>query len=220
MSVKSTFDLFRYDLDNPNEPFDPQSIRLSQVGDCVRKHALRITGHAGYGYSEDDQSTWQIGHIWSDVAFRRWDREYPGEVEREVIVDPGPGFEGVDAGHIDLWIKPLNHFVEVKTTKSTSLRFLPHPAYVAQCQAYLHFHGRHVGATMELAYFFKDKLPPMSIPIVYDPQAGAVIEETLRHLLEYKRTGTLPPIPSEMHENMFPCNWGRGRCAMYGWCWG
>ena len=234
----TTQSLFEADIAAPDNKFDPQSIRLSQVGSCIRLHSLRAIGKAGIGYTDEDQATFLSGHFLSDLIAARWEKEYPGGVLREVVVHPPEHLAGVDTGHIDLYIVPLNHMVEVKSTRGSSLRFLPHPGYVEQLQSYHHFWGRHHGrvivehqggflpiqkagpSTGELCYVLKDKiLPPVSFEVEYDVEASGRVEEHLLTVIEAKRTGVAPPIPEGMNPNTFPCNWGKGKCQMYHWCW-
>lgn len=222
MDRPTTADLFAEEFALPDTKFDPLLPRLSQAGDCVRKHALRVTGHSSEEYSTASKSVFKIGHVWADVIAEMWERRFPGGVRREVEVHLPEEFAGVDVGHIDLYIEPLNHMVEVKTTGIRNLRMIPMDSHKAQCQMYHHFWGVPRNATMEIVYVFRESLSPVSLPVLYEPDSVEPLLENLRVVLEAKRTGVLPEIPLGLFQGAFPCSWGRKgvhKCAYYDWCW-
>jgi hypothetical protein len=140
--------------------FDPREIRLSAAGGCPRKQTLRILGYPADEPDTQQLSIFQTGHYWEDYIAQLWESRYPGQVQRQVPVDTKYG-----TGHIDIWVEPLRHLVESKTTKAARRADLPLAEHVDQVHLYLHFWGQARGATAEIAYVIKETGEVLTFPV-------------------------------------------------------
>lgn len=101
-------------------PFDPHEIRLSATGGCPRQQTLRILDYEADPPSAQQLSIFHAGHYWEDYLASLWEARYPGQINRQVTVETAWG-----TGHIDLWIEPIHHLVECKTSTSKRRDDLP-----------------------------------------------------------------------------------------------
>ncbi len=202
-------------------PFDPREIRLSAAGGCPRQQTLRILGAPATPESVTQLSIFHAGHYWEDYLASLWESQYPGQVNRQVTVDSPYG-----TGHIDLWVEPMHHLVECKTTKVSRRALLPLDEHLDQVNLYLHFWGNNHGATAEIAYLLKETGEILTFPVVYDPQRIPRLLERLDQILIAVQIDQQPlPIPEEAAPFQFPCGWmdayGQfAQCPFWAHCWG
>ena len=184
-------------------PFDPREIRLSAAGACPRQQTLRILGAPATPESVTQLSIFHAGHYWEDYLASLWEAQYPSQVNRQVTVDTPYG-----TGHIDLWIEPIHHLVECKTTKVARRAQLPLAEHLDQVNLYLHFWGNAHGATGEIAYLLKETGEILTFPVVYDPHRIPRLVERLDQILIAVQIDQPPlPIPEEAAPFQFPCGW-------------
>lgn len=206
-------------LTGPNK-FDPKEIRLSEAGQCGRRQTLRALGYPATPPTLRDLAIFETGHLAEDRIAALWEAQCPGQLQREVEVRTAFG-----VGHIDLWIEPLHHLVECKTTTEKRLSALPLSSHVAQVTLYLHFFGHAQGATAEIAYLIKETGEIHTFPVVYDL---AYARELIVGLMEVQAAISLLreplPIPDTYQATQFPCAWyspqGLRRCGFWEHCWG
>ncbi|PSR24734.1 MAG: hypothetical protein C7B47_14075 [Sulfobacillus thermosulfidooxidans] len=200
--------------------FNPHEIRLSEAGQCPRRQTLRALGYVPTPPTRRDLAIFETGHLAEDRIAALWEAQFPGQVQREVEVSTDFG-----VGHIDLWIAPLAHLVECKTTTEKRLHDLPLASHVAQVTLYLHFFGNAHGATAEISYLLKETGEIHSFPVVYDRDLA---RQLVIGLMEVQQAITLfrepLPIPDAYQATQFPCAWhspqGLRRCGFWDFCWG
>jgi hypothetical protein len=205
--------------------YEPNELRLSETGDCPRKRALKALGlPVTHPIGRQALETMETGNLWEAWLVERI-RSVTPDVETQVGVTAPYGA----GGHIDALVwgaTPADSLViECKATSQWA-KDLPDARHVLQVQAYLHFHGIHVGITRaQLVYIHRENgavQPP--IDITYNPAVGLQIQEELQDLRQDIEAGEAPGIPAEMVATKFPCSWtsrtGGGFCAYYGHCWG
>lgn len=200
--------------------FDPHDIRLSELGSCLRKASLRILDFDSEQTTLEQESIFLSGDEHEDHIARIWQDLYPRQVMRQVKV-PHPF--GRSPGHIDIWVAPLKHIVESKSTTKKNLHRLPFDSHRDQVLLYLHFWGNARGATAEIAYRIKETGEVKSIPVVYDE---ARVKELLGYgqgLLHSVSLGEPMPIPEGYAPQAFPCSWrSEGEvktCPFFRHCW-
>lgn len=210
---------YQAELAGPSK-FDPHEIRLSEAGQCARRQTLRALGLVPTPPSLREMAIFETGHLAEDRITALWETQYPGQLLREVEVRTEFG-----VGHIDLWVDPIAHLVECKTTTEKRLKDLPLFSHVAQVTLYLHFYGNARGATSEIAYLFKETGEIRSYPVVYDP---ALARQLIVGLMEVQAAITLfkepLPISDDYQATAYPCAWhtpqGLRRCGFWDHCWG
>ena len=198
------------------EKFDPREIRLSEAGLCPRKQTLRALGYEADEPDERSLSIFESGDEHEDTIYHLWAEQFPRQVKRQVAVRTPYG-----TGHIDIWIAPLKHLVESKSTTEKSLKRLPMEHHVDQVTMYLHFWGRAHNATAEIAYRIKETGQILSFPVEYDERRALNL---IANLVEVQgaieMTQEPLPIPEDYTAFSFPCAWATGRCPFWQHCWG
>lgn len=214
----TTTELHTAALQAARDTFDPREIRLSAAGGCPRKQTLRILG-----YPADDPDTQQLsifhaGHYWEDYIASLWEAQYPGQVARQVPVETKYG-----TGHIDIWVEPIRHLVESKTTRLARRDELPLDEHVDQVTLYLHFFDR--GATAELAYIIKETGEILTFPVVYDPARIPRLLAALNAITVAVTVDEEPlAVPYDYQPHRFPCAWFTAgghlkQCEFWAHCW-
>ncbi|AEJ39650.1 hypothetical protein TPY_1466 [Sulfobacillus acidophilus TPY] len=201
-------------------PFDPTEIRLSEAGQCPRRQTLRALGYAAALPTPRELAIFETGHWVEDRLAALWEARHPGQVNRQVTVTSPFG-----TGHIDLYIEPLNHIVECKTTTEKRRTELPLKSHVDQVTLYLHYWGNARGATAEIAYYIKETGNILAFPVTYD---AARARELIVGLMEVQYAIQLTreplPIPDDYQATQYPCAWytadGLARCPYWEHCWG
>lgn len=200
--------------------FDPHEIRLSEAGQCPRRQTLRALGHAPMPPTLREMAIFEAGHRAEEEIAALWEPQFPGQITREVEVRTEFG-----VGHIDMWIDPIKHLVECKTTTEKRLKDLPLQSHVAQVTMYLHFFGNAQGATAEIAYKIKETGEVLSFPVTYDRDYA---RQLIVGLMEVQAAITMLraplPIPDDYQATSYPCAWhtpqGLRRCGFWNYCWG
>ncbi|WP_430626101.1 hypothetical protein [Sulfobacillus thermotolerans] len=200
--------------------FNPHEIRLSEAGQCARRQTLRALGVVPTPPTPRELAIFETGHWAEDRIAALWEPQFPGQIQREVEVVTDFG-----VGHIDLWIDPIAHLVECKTTTEKRIPDLPLPAHVAQVTLYLHFYGNARGATAEISYWIKETGEIRSYPVVYDPDLARTLVVGLMEVqLAITVLKTPLPIPDDYQATHYPCAWhtpqGLRRCGFWDACWG
>lgn len=198
------------------EKFDPKEIRLSEAGLCPRKQTLRALDYEADDPDERSLSIFESGDEHEDVIYGLWAEQFPRKVKRQVAVRTPYG-----TGHIDIWVAPLKHLVESKSTTEKSLKRLPMEHHIDQVTMYLHFWGLAHGATAEIAYRVKETGEIKSFPVEYDERRALNL---IANLVEVQGAITMTqeplPIPEDYTAFSFPCAWATGRCPFWAQCWG
>jgi len=210
---------YEAELAGPSK-FDPKEIRLSEAGQCLRRQTLRALGFVPVPPSPREMAIFETGHLAEERITALWEGQFPGQTEREVLVQTEFG-----VGHIDLWIPPITHLVECKTTTEKRLKDLPLKSHVAQVTMYLHFWGNARGATAEIAYLLKETGEIRSYPVTYDQDYA---RRLIVGLMEVQWTIQMLreplPIPEEHQATQYPCAWytpqGLRKCGFWDHCWG
>ena len=220
----STADLMDRQLEahRQEQRFDPKEIRLSEAGHCSRRQTLRILGYEADGTTLDQQAIFDFGHEQEEHIADLWRVLYPGEgeVQREVeVVSP------FGTGHMDVWITPIRHYVECKTTKKKSVPYLPLEEHVDQVTLYEHYHILPTGGgTAEVAYKVKETGRVLSFPVVYDPKRAKRLIARLQAVKDAVAFGSPLPMQRGMSLDQFPCGWegDDGKlvtCPFWRHCW-
>ena len=200
------------------EKFDPGEIRLSEAGLCQRRQCLRILGYEADEISLEQESIFAQGEEHEDRIYLLWAVQYPRRIRRQIKV---PWWGGT--GHLDIWVSPLKHIVESKSTKAASQKFLPNQHHVDQVMLYLHFWGLKHNATAELAYRIKETGIILPFPVIYDPDYANHLEERLKAIDRAVQADKPIPIPEGYSPIRFPCAWrtkeGVVQCAYWQHCW-
>ena len=198
------------------EKFDPKEIRLSEAGLCPRKQTLRALGFEADDPDERSLSIFESGDEHEEVIYGLWAEQFPRRVKRQVAVRTPYG-----VGHIDIWVAPLKHLVESKSTTEKSLKRLTMEHHIDQVTMYLHFWGLAHGGTAEIAYRVKETGQVLSFPVEYDERRALNL---IANLVEVEgaieMTQEPLPIPEDYTAFSFPCAWATGRCPFWQHCWG
>ena len=206
-----------------NKPshFDPHEIRLSEAGQCPRRQTLRALDYVPGPHTLRDLAIFETGHLEEERITAMWATRFtPDQLIREVEVRTEFG-----VGHIDLWVEPIHHLVECKTTTEKQIPRLPLQSHVAQVTMYLHFFGNARNATAEISYRIKETGQIKSFPVVYDRQYA---RQLIAGLMEVQAAITILreplPIPDDYQATSYPCAWytkdGLVRCGFWEYCWG
>lgn len=200
--------------------FDPREIRLSEAGQCGRRQTLRALGYTPTLPTPRELAIFETGHWVEDRIAAIWDARFPGRINRQVTVTSPFG-----TGHIDIYVEPLNHIVECKTTTEKHRGDLPLKSHVDQVTLYLHYWGNALQATAEIAYYIKETGALLSFPVTYDAErakdliVGLLAVQHAIHILQEPL-----PIPDDYQANRYPCAWytvdGLSRCPFWEHCWG
>ncbi len=212
---------YQTELAGPSK-FDPHEIRLSEAGQCPRRQTLRALGYVATPPTLREMAIFETGHLAEERITALWEKQFPvpDQLVREVEVRTEFG-----VGHIDLWIEPIKHIVECKTTTEKRLKDLPLQSHVAQVTMYLHFYGNERGATAEISYLIKETGEIKSFPVTYDRQYA---RQLIVGLMEVQAAITMLreplPIPEDYQATSYPCAWytpqGLRRCGFWEHCWG
>lgn len=202
------------------QKFDPAEIRLSEVGHCLRRASLRILGYEANAPSLRQESIFLVGDQQEEHIADLWEAAYPGEIDRQVLVSSPFG-----VGHMDVWVKPLRHYVECKSTTLKSVPYLPHEEYIDQVTLYHHYYIQPTGGgTAELAYRVKETGEILSIPVAYDPERAKRLVARLEELQDAVSFGQPLPIPKGYSLDQFPCGFRDAAgtwtpCPFWQHCW-
>ena len=210
---------YEAELAGPSK-FNPKEIRLSEAGQCPRRQTLRALGFVATPPTLREMAIFEAGHRAEEEITEMWEAQFPGQTEREVEVHTEYG-----VGHIDLWIPPIQHIVECKTTTEKRLGSLPLSSHVAQVTMYLHFWGNDRGATAEIVYKIKETGEMKSFPVAYNRQLARELIVGLMEVQAAIQISQEPlPIPDEYQATSYPCAWytpqGLRRCGFWEHCWG
>jgi len=210
----------RFLVDRQAAPkFHPGEIRLSEVGACQRKASLRLLGREGAKPDLTQESIFASGDEHEERIAALWEAEFPGAVERQVQVASPFG-----VGHMDIWISPIRHYVEAKSTLLKHRRYLPFRSHVEQVTLYLHYYIVPRGGTAEIAYRIKETGEIVSVPVAYDADLAAQLVDRLQRLADARDLGVALPIPDDASPDRFPCGWMRDgklvTCEFWHECWG
>ena len=210
---------YEQELAGPSK-FDPHEIRLSEAGQCPRRQTLRALGFVPTPPTLREMAIFETGHLAEERITALWEQRYPGQTEREVLVQTEFG-----VGHIDLWVPPAARLVECKTTTEKRLKDLPLSSHVAQVTMYLHFWGNARQATAEISYLIKETGEIHSYPVTYDRQyARELIVGLMEVQAAIQLTREPVPIPDDYQATQYPCAWytpqGLRRCGFWDYCWG
>lgn len=202
------------------QKFDPTEIRLSEVGGCARKQTLRALGYEAEEPDERSLSIFESGDQHEDAIYHLWADQYPRRVRRQIKVQSPFG-----VGHIDIWVAPIKHLVESKSTTEKSRARLPLQSHIDQVTMYLHFWGQPRGATAEIAYRIKETGEILSFPVEYDEERAALLVKRLGDIQAAIHLFRTPvPVPDGNGPTHFPCAWptsaGMARCPFWQHCWG
>lgn len=201
------------------QKFHPGEIRLSEVGGCLRKASLRLLGKVGTKPDLTQESIFKSGDEHEEHIADLWRALYPRQVRRQVLVKSPFG-----TGHMDIWIAPLKHYVEAKSTKHKSIKYLPMQSHVDQVQLYLHYYIAKRGGTAEIAYRDKETGEILSFPVVYDAAYAEELVGRLQRLQDAKDLQLALPMPEGVSPDRFPCGWLRDgklvACEFWHECWG
>lgn len=203
-----------------DQTFDPREIRLSEAGSCGRKQTLRALGYVPTPPNARQLSIFETGHRVEDQVARLWQKRYPRRVKRQITVKSPFG-----VGHVDIWVAPIHHLVECKTTTEKQIPRLPLASHIDQVTLYLHYWGHAHRATAEIAYVIKETGEIRTYPVTYNRLRA---RELIVRLMEVQAAITLMQqpleIPDEYQATQFPCAWytppGLERCGFWQYCWG
>lgn len=202
--------------------FDPTEIRLSEAAHCSRRQTLRILGYEAEPDALDQLSVFNSGHEHEERLADLWRARYPGDgnILREVEVASPFG-----TGHMDVWVVPIRHYVECKTTTKKALRYLPLEEHVAQVTLYLHYYILPTGGgTAEIAYRIKETGRVISYPVAYDPKLAERLFARLQAVKDAVEFGSPLPMERGLLLDRFPCGWEGDdgslvTCPFWKHCW-
>jgi hypothetical protein len=216
----TTQELYRAHLErrvSDGPRYRPGEIRLSEVGTCQRKASLRILGRVPERDDLTQASIYLRGDEHEDRVAEMWEAAYPGQVERQLEVRSPWG-----TGHADLWVRPLGHMVECKSTDGRHRQHLPYPSHVAQVTIYQHYRPEF-RASAEIAYRFDGTGEIVSVPVAYDQALAEELVARLRRLRDALDHGLPLEIPADAGPGAYPCAWTRDgvvrRCGFWQHCW-
>ena len=194
----------------------PPRYRLSQLRECLRWQWYEVRNP-----QEGESSLTELGHYLKGRLFEDWFASLIPQAVRQHEVS----LFGIK-GHIDLFVPP-DTAIEVKTTTTQSLAFVPHYDHIAQLKAYLaalRFDGINDPKGF-LVYIPADN-PALSLNYIYPVTLNDGEYEVLclraKTLIEAE---TEPPsIPDNYSPDRLPCSGvvfnAPYRCPYFENCWG
>lgn len=183
--------------------FDPHEIRLSEVGHSLRAATLRMLDYPALPTTLEQESIFLSGDEHEEHLAALWEERYPGGIDRQVVVRHPWG-----EGHMDIWVRPIRHYVEAKTTKKASRNYLPLQAHVDQVQLYHHFFIQPTGGgTAEIAYRIKETGMVVSKKVKYDPVYVEELLSRIHTMRDAVDLGVPLPVPEGFSPDRFPCAW-------------
>jgi len=200
------------------EPSPPR-FRLSQLKECLRQQWFEVNEPEPDDNGEPDLM--KLGHYLKGRLFEDWLASLFTQAIRQYEVE----LHGIK-GHIDLFIPP-DTVVEVKTTTTQSLAFVPSYDHIAQTKAYLAA-LRFMGVPDPKGYlvYIPADSPAQALNHIYpiiltDDEYGTLCERA-KTLTEAETEP--PPIPAHYSPNKLPCSGivfnAPYRCPYFERCWG
>ena len=200
------------------EPSQPR-FRLSQLKECLRQQWFEVNEPEPDDNGEPDLM--KLGHYLKGRLFEDWLASLFTQAIRQYEVE----LHGIK-GHIDLFIPP-DTVVEVKTTTTQSLAFVPSYDHIAQTKAYMAA-LRFMGVPDPKGYlvYIPADSPAQALNHIYpiiltDDEYGTLCERA-KTLIEAETEP--PPIPAHHSPNKLPCSGivfnAPYRCPYFERCWG
>jgi len=200
------------------EPSPPR-FRLSQLKECLRQQWFEVNEPSADADAEPPLVT--LGHYLKGRLFEDWVASLFPQAIRQYEVE----LHGIK-GHIDLFIPP-DTVMEVKTTTTQSLAFVPSYDHIAQTKAYMAA-LRFMGVTEPkgfLIYIPADS-PAQALnhiyPVTLSDAEFEVLCQRAKTLIEAETEP--PPIPAHYSPNKLPCSGivfnAPYRCPYFERCWG
>jgi hypothetical protein len=200
------------------EPSPPR-FRLSQLKECLRQQWFEVNEPEPDDNGEPDLM--KLGHYLKGRLFEDWLASLFTQAIRQYEVE----LHGIK-GHIDLFIPP-DTVVEVKTTTTQSLAFVPSYDHIAQTKAYMAA-LRFMGIPDPKGYlvYIPADSPAQALnhiyPIILTDDEYETLCERAKTLSE--ATDSPPPIPSDYSPDKLPCAGiifnAPYRCLYFEKCWG
>jgi CRISPR/Cas system-associated exonuclease Cas4 (RecB family) len=200
------------------EPSPPR-FRLSQLKECLRQQWFEVNEPEPDDNGEPDLM--KLGHYLKGRLFEDWLASLFTQAIRQYEVE----LHGIK-GHIDLFIPP-DTVVEVKTTTTQSLAFVPSYEHIAQTKAYLAA-LRFMGVPDPKGYlvYIPADSPAQALnhiyPIILTDDEYETLCERAKTLIEAETEP--PPIPAHYSPNKLPCSGivfnAPYRCPYFERCWG
>jgi CRISPR/Cas system-associated exonuclease Cas4 (RecB family) len=200
------------------EPSPPR-FRLSQLKECLRQQWFEVNEPEPDDNGEPDLM--KLGHYLKGRLFEDWLASLFTQAIRQYEVE----LHGIK-GHIDLFIPP-DTVVEVKTTTTQSLAFVPSYDHIAQTKAYLAA-LRFMGVPDPKGYlvYIPADSPAQALnhiyPIILTDDEYETLCERAKTLIEAETEP--PPIPAHYSPNKLPCSGivfnAPYRCPYFERCWG
>jgi CRISPR/Cas system-associated exonuclease Cas4 (RecB family) len=199
------------------EPSPPR-FRLSQLKECLRQQWFEVNEPEPDADTEPPLIT--LGHYLKGRIFEDWFASLFPQAVRQYEVE----LHGIK-GHIDLFIPP-DTVMEVKTTTTQSLAFVPSYDHIAQTKAYMAA-LRFMGVTEPkgfLIYIPADS-PVQALnhiyPVTLSDAEFEVLCQRAKTLIEAETEP--PPIPAHYSPNKLPCSGivfnAPYRCPFFERCW-
>jgi CRISPR/Cas system-associated exonuclease Cas4 (RecB family) len=197
----------------------PSRYRLSQLRECLRQQWFEVNEPEPDDNGEPDLM--KLGHYLKGRLFEDWLASLFTQAIRQYEVE----LHGIK-GHIDLFIPP-DTVVEVKTTTTQSLAFVPSYDHIAQTKAYLAA-LRFMGVPDPKGYlvYIPADSPAQALnhiyPIILTDDEYETLCERAKTLIEAETEP--PPIPAHYSPNKLPCSGivfnAPYRCPYFERCWG
>lgn len=215
--------------------FNPRELRISENGGCARKRVLRALEYGEtHPMTLADAKNFEKGR-----AIEAWltdilDKLYPGEINREVIVNHPYG-DPIGEGHIDIEWPAKEMLVEIKAcSEEKAASGLPLKGHIDQLTSYLHFkkdedgnRKYHFGVIIYLV-LGRYGITPKDFPVFYTEEKGEALEAEMRDVwVNHVLRKDLPLVRKEAHAKGFPCYWEDRTgnevtphfCEFHGHCW-
>ena len=200
------------------EPSPPR-FRLSQLKECLRQQWFEVNEPEPDDNGEPDLM--KLGHYLKGRLFEDWLASLFTQAIRQYEVE----LHGIK-GHIDLFIPP-DTVMEVKTTTTQSLAFVPSYDHIAQTKAYMAA-LRFMGVPDPKGYlvYIPADSPAQALnhiyPIILTDDEYETLCERAKTLIEAETEP--PPIPAHYSPNKLPCSGivfnAPYRCPYFERCWG
>jgi len=201
-----------------SEPSPPR-YRLSQLKECLRQQWFEVNKPALKTTAEP--TLIELGHYLKGRLFEDWFASlFPQAIrQREVILN------GIK-GHIDLFIPP-HTVIEVKTTTTQSLSFVPSYDHIMQTKAYLaalRFEG--INDPEGFLVYIPSDSPAQVLnhiyPVTLSDHEYEMLCQRAQTLIEAETEP--PPIPAHYSPDKLPCSGivfnAPYRCPYFEDCWG